>query len=134
MPMASDNDQHEFLLHGEEAELRTRWVSGDVLRLSKRIDGYTVKEVVQRLGETVDLERIPVAEGDSGEIETLPDGSISIPVFEEQLVVEKRLVVRERLIIRKHTVVEHELVEADLKKERIDVEADAEVRARVAEG
>ena len=33
-------------------------------------------------------------DADSGEVETLPDGSISIPVFEEQLVITKRLVVR----------------------------------------
>jgi len=29
---------------------------------------------------------------------------MSIPVFQEQLVVEQRLVVRERIIVRKHTV------------------------------
>ena len=77
------------------------------------------------------------AEADSGEVLTLPDGSLSIPVFEEQIVVTKRLVVRERVVIRKHTVYEEHLVEADLKRERLEVEAegnavvhdDGEVRA-----
>ena len=39
-------------------------------------------------------ERIAAEEGDSGEVELLDDGSVSIPVFEEVLIVTKRLVVR----------------------------------------
>jgi len=38
---------------------------------------------------------------DSGEIEYLDDGSVSIPIIDEELVVYKRLVVRERVIVRK---------------------------------
>jgi uncharacterized protein (TIGR02271 family) len=64
-------------------------------------------------------------------VETLPDGSISIPVFEEQLVVEKRLVVRERVVIRKYRETRQERVEADLRRERVEVDADASVRDRV---
>ena len=30
-------------------------------------------------------EHVPALEGDSGQVETLPDGSMSIPVLEEQL-------------------------------------------------
>jgi uncharacterized protein (TIGR02271 family) len=56
---------------------------------------------------------------------------LSIPVFEEELVVEKRLVVRERIIVRKHTVTEDHRVQADLRRERVEVEADAEVVDRV---
>ena len=71
-----------------------------------------------------DVERAAPREGDSGEVETLPDGSISVPVLEEQLVVEKRMVVRERIIIRKRTVSEEHRVQAELRKERVEVEAD----------
>jgi stress response protein YsnF len=60
-------------------------------------------------------------------VETLPDGSVSIPVFEEQIVVTKRLVVRERVIVRKHTVYEDHVVTADLRRERLEVVADAGV-------
>jgi len=66
--------------------------------------------------EHADLEREAPEEGDSGEVEVLPDGSISIPVFEEELVVEKRLVVRERVIVRKQMVSEDRVVEADLRR------------------
>jgi uncharacterized protein (TIGR02271 family) len=70
------------------------------------------------------VHRVATSDGDSGEVETLPDGSISIPVFEEELVVTKRLVVRERIVVRKETHVRTETVEAELRRERVDVEVD----------
>lgn len=58
---------------------------------------------------------------DSGKVEYLADGSISIPVIDEELVVTKRRVVRERVIIRKHQEVERKRVDAELAKERVEV-------------
>lgn len=58
---------------------------------------------------------------DSGEVETLPDGSISIPILEEELVVTKRVVVRERLIVHKDSEVEHRTIGAELRRERVQV-------------
>lgn len=46
------------------------------------------------------VDRAAAYDQDSGQIETLADGSILIPVFEEQLVITKRLVVKEREIVR----------------------------------
>ena len=82
-----------------------------------------------RAQQHADLDRldVPDAGADSGEVETLPDGSLSIPVFEEQIVVTKRLVVRERVIVRKHTVYEEHVVSAELKRERLDIEVDGDV-------
>ena len=48
--------------------------------------------------------------------------------------VEKRLEVRERIIVRKHTVTEELVAEADLRRERVEVDADPQVRSRVSEG
>jgi uncharacterized protein (TIGR02271 family) len=101
--------------------------------LHKHVDTEHVRQVVDRGVERGDVERAAAQEGDSGEIETLPDGSVSVPVFEEQIVVEKRLVVRERVIIRKSTVIEEHVIEADLRRERIDVEADESVVDRVSD-
>jgi uncharacterized protein (TIGR02271 family) len=86
-----------------------------------------VSELVDRNSEDADVERFPAADGDSGEIETLPDGSVSIPLFEERLVVTKELVVRERIIIRKRTTTEQQRIEADLRRERIEVAAPDEL-------
>ena len=57
---------------------------------------------------------------DSGEIEYLDDGSISIPIIEEELVVMKRLVVRERVIVRKETEVERRRIDVELRRERLE--------------
>jgi hypothetical protein len=63
-------------------------------------------------------------EGDSGEVEVLPDGSVSVPVLEEELVVTKRVVVKERIIVRKQVESETRTVEADLARERVEITED----------
>jgi stress response protein YsnF len=82
---------------------------------------------VPRDTEDVEVERVDPEEEDSGEIETLPDGSISIPILEEELVITKRVVVRERIIVRKRIEKEQVLVEADLRRERVSIVADPDV-------
>ena len=74
--------------------------------------------------EEAPVERVPAGEGDSGEIETLPDGSVSIPVLEEELVVSKRLVVRERIIVHKDVATRVERVETELRRERVELQED----------
>ena len=105
-------------------------VNGHVERLASAVVSKTVeieafKETVPREVEDVYIERSPAADGDSGEIETLADGSVSIPVFEEEIVVTKRLVVRERVIVRKRTSTEPRLIKAELRRERIELAAGA---------
>jgi uncharacterized protein (TIGR02271 family) len=116
-----------------EEELVVGTVSSEAgrVRARKIVDHQRVEQVVPVAVEHASPERVAVAEGDSGQIETLPDGSVSIPVFEEQLIVEKRLVVRERVIIRKHTVYEEQRVTADLARERVEIDADEAVADRV---
>jgi stress response protein YsnF len=43
-------------------------------------------------------------------------------------VVQKRVVPREELVVRKREVQEREVVEADLRRERIDVNRDGDAR------
>ena len=111
-----------------EERLRTGTTTEQIgtARAVKHVDVEQVSTRVERGTEHADTERVEVAdaEADSGQVETLPDGSLSIPVFEEQIVVTKRLVVRERVVIRKHTVYEDEVVTADVKRERLEIEAD----------
>ena len=117
----------------EELDLGTRSVEAGRVQVRKVVDRHHVEDVVPRGVEHAEVERVGTTEGDSGEIETLADGTVSVPVFEEVLVVEKRLVVRERVLIRKHTVTEEHLVEADLRRERVEVEADRAVEGRVVD-
>ncbi len=131
---ASYNDDAAVVRREEELVVGTDAREAGRVGVRKVVDHERASTVVPVGTEHAEMERHPVAEGDSGDVEVLPDGSISIPVFEEELVIEKRLVVLERVIVRKHTVTEERLVEADLRRERVEVEADEEVAARVTGG
>jgi uncharacterized protein (TIGR02271 family) len=131
-------DAPAVVRHEEELAVGTAVQEAGRVGVRKVSESHAVETVVPRGVEHAEVERQDAADSsaDSGEVEVLPDGSLSIPVFEEELVIEKRLVVRERIIVRKHTVTEDRRVEADLRRERVEVEADAEVVDRVtpAEG
>jgi uncharacterized protein (TIGR02271 family) len=119
----------ELVLAEERLTTGTEVEEAGRARVRKTSELHTVSHPVARGSEHADLDRIAVAdaEADSGEVETLPDGSLSIPVFEEQLVVTKRLVVRERVVVRKHTVYEEQVVTADLRREHLAVVAEGDV-------
>jgi len=115
----------EVTVSQERLQVGTERVEVGSARAVKHVDVEQATARVERGTEQAEMERAAVddVDADSGEVETLPDGSISIPVFEEQLVVTKRLVVRERVILRKHTVNEEQVVSAELRRERLEVEA-----------
>ena len=125
-------EQEQSVVRSEE-ELHVGARLGDVGRVlvrklvGTRVDGQDVDLEV----EQAEVETTAAEEGDTGEVLTLPDGSLSVPVFEERVFVEKRMVVRERIVIRKHTVSRTERVEADVRVERVEVTADHEVRDRL---
>lgn len=108
----------------EELRIERGTTEAGRVRAKKHVDVEHVEQVVPRGVEHTEMEREAALPDDSGQVETLPDGSVSIPVFEEQIVVEKRLVVRERVILRKQTITEDHLVEADLRRERVEIETD----------
>jgi uncharacterized protein (TIGR02271 family) len=101
------SDEVGVVRHEEEASVRREEVEVGAVRARKNVETERVEQSVPRHVERVDeLERAAANEGDSGEIEVLPDGSVSIPILEEELVVAKRTVVRERVIVRKRTETE----------------------------
>ena len=122
------SEQAEVTLHEERAHTGTELTESGRVRVRKHVETYPVTETVPRNVEHADTsERVAAVEGDSGEVETLEDGSISIPVFEEVLVVTKRLVVRERVIVRKKTVVDEYTLQTELQREHVTVDGDIEV-------
>lgn len=114
--------------HEQELLLSTTTHEAGMVRLRKAVDSGTVEEVVPRDIEHAEIERVNPGEEDSGEILTLPDGSVSVPVFEEELVITKRVVVRERVIIRKHVTTERDRVKAELQSERVSIETSGDVQ------
>lgn len=115
----------EVTRHEEELRIGTRSETYGSVVLRKTVESRPVSESVPRDVESAESVSSPPLEGDSGEILTLPDGSVSVPVFEEEIVITKRLVVRERIVIRKSRVTEQAIIEAELRQERVDIEADA---------
>jgi uncharacterized protein (TIGR02271 family) len=118
------DEQASVVRHEEEVELGTETYEAGRVRARKRVDTEHVERVEPRSVEYGDVERAEANETDSGEIQTLDDGSISIPLFEERLVVRKELFVRERVIVRKRTETQHHRIEAELRKERVELEGD----------
>ena len=129
MAQHTPDEPAEIVLSEERLEVGTQTEQAGVARIRKSSHLETVQERVERGVEHADTARVPVddAIADSGEVETLPDGSLSIPVFEEEIVVTKRLVVRERVVARKHVVHEEHDVTADLRCGRVEVEAEDDV-------
>jgi uncharacterized protein (TIGR02271 family) len=129
---APSDDESVGVIRSEE-ELRVGRTPEEIgrVRARKVVEHHPIEQLVDRDVERAEVERRPAESGDSGQVETLDDGSISIPVFEEQLVVEKRMVVRERVVIRKYRETHQERVEADLRRERVEVDADPSVQDRV---
>jgi uncharacterized protein (TIGR02271 family) len=121
----ADDAPGEVIRHQEELHIGTRTVGAGSVRAHKEVAIEHVTTEIPRSVEQVEsLDRTGPHEQDSGEIETLEDGSISIPVFEEQLVVTRRTVVKERVIVRKSTVIETQTIEADLRTEHVRLETD----------
>lgn len=123
MDETPDRDR-TLVRHDDELWVGTERVEGDTVRAHKHVETTAYDEVVPRERENAEVERIPAVEGDSGEIETLPDGAVSIPLLEEEIVVTKRTVVRERVIVRKRIVVEEQRVQADLRREHVELDVD----------
>ena len=124
----------ELVRREEEAIITPTPREAGAVRLRKRVDRLLARADISRQLENAMVERKPAEAGDSGQVETLEDGSISIPIFEEEIVVTKRMVVRERLIVRKERRTEHVTVPVELKRERVEIEADPAVRDRVKKG
>jgi len=112
------------VLHEEEATVGKRWEGVGSLHARRVVERGKVRDEFPRDREELVQERVPVSEGDSGEVEILPDGSVSIPLFEEELVITRETVLRERVIIRKENITELQRVQAELKRERVEFDRD----------
>lgn len=123
--------EDELELHEEELRIDTRTYEAGAVRARKTVESRNFDDVVPRDVEDADVERVPSGPGDSGQVETLPDGSISIPLLEEELVVTKRLVVRERIIIRKRITTVQEHVHTELRTEQVQLETEGDAEVEV---
>ena len=115
-------DEDELRVQRSEEELRAgvREREAGQVSVRKRVRTERERLSVPKRHEEVSVERVPVdraaSEGEIGEDE------VSIPVVEEEVVVEKRPVVKEEIRVNKDVVQDEEIVEADVRKEEIDID------------
>jgi uncharacterized protein (TIGR02271 family) len=124
-PGSRDADARRLTRSAEELRIGKKTVQTGEAKVRKHVETEHVSEPVERMREEVHVDRRPVAAGDQRRAD-IRDDEIRVPITEEELVVEKRPVVKEEVVISKDRVKESENVEADLRKERIDVEQAAD--------
>lgn len=105
----------------EELAIGKRAVQTGEVAVHKIVETERVSERVPVTREEVTVERRPVEGGRAAAGEIGAD-EIRVPVREEQVVAEKRAVPKEEIVVRKQAVQDTETVEADLRKERVDVD------------
>jgi uncharacterized protein (TIGR02271 family) len=132
---SSSSLQHvdETRIQRSEEELRvgTRKSEAKAVRVRKRIVTERQRIDVPKTREEVTVERVPVEARDAvGLGAEIGEDEIVVPVTEEEIVVEKRPVVKEEIRIRKDVVREKEVIEADVRKEEIDIDDQTTARDR----
>ncbi len=115
------DDRDEIRVQRQEEELRAGVREREAGQVGVRKTVRTEREsiAVPKKREEVKVDRVPVADGTPGEI---GEDEVSIPVVEEEVVVDKRAVVKEEIRVRKDVVQDEEIVEADVRKEEVDLE------------
>jgi len=109
----------------EELRVGTRQVQAGEVVVGKHVETERVTTPVQRRVEHVRIERRPV--NDATGTAELRDGEIRVPVMEEEVIVEKRPVVKEEIVLTREVATETEQVEADVRRERVDISGDEEL-------
>lgn len=108
--------EEQLIAHKELREVGEVTVRTEIEQLPGRLE-------VDAYREEVSVEHEPVGQVVSERQEPWEeDGTLVVPVYEEQLVVTKRLVLRERLRVRRVGTTERQLFEDTLRRERLVVE------------
>jgi uncharacterized protein (TIGR02271 family) len=122
------DDEMRMTLSEEQLAVGKRDVNRGEVDIHKRVETEHVERDVPLRREDVEIERRPIREGmHAGDRPEITEDEVRIPLHAEEAVVEKRVVPKEELVVRKRETVEHETVEADLRKERADVDRDVDV-------
>lgn len=114
----------EYLtLHEEQLDVEKHQVQAGEAVVRKRVETEHYRQDVPVMHEEVTVERRPVAAGEaiSGEV-TITEDEVRIPLMAEEATAQKRVVATEEIIVKKTRVEGVQPVEAELRKERVDVD------------
>ena len=119
----SEEEATRMVLSEEELAIGKRQVAAGEVDVRKHVETEHVRREVPLRHEEVEVERRPITDGYSATGATIGrDEDIRVPLHAEEAVVEKRVVPKEELVVRKHQVTETETVDADLRRERAEVD------------
>jgi uncharacterized protein (TIGR02271 family) len=119
----TEDEAMRLVLSEEELAIGKRQVAAGEVGVHKYVETERVHEEVQLRHEEVDVQRRPITDGYSAAGATIgQDEDIRIPLHAEEAVVEKRVVPTEEIVVRKREVVETEGVDAELRRERAEVD------------
>jgi uncharacterized protein (TIGR02271 family) len=115
-----------LILSEEQLRVGKRQVQAGEVGLRKTVETEHVRESVPLIREEVTIERRPVSDVNASPNVEITEDQIRIPVMAEEAVVEKRVVAKEEVVARKEARTENQTVEADLRRERLEVDRSAE--------
>lgn len=127
----SEEEATRLILSEEELRVGKREVAAGEVEVTKHVDTHRVHENVALRHDEVEVERRPITDGYAAAAGGATIGQteeIRIPLHSEEAVVEKRVVPTEEVVVRKRTVTENETVEADLRRERAEVNREGAIR------
>jgi uncharacterized protein (TIGR02271 family) len=121
-----DVNAQRLTLSEEELRVGKRTVQAGEVAVQKTVETEHVSQTVPLMREEITIERRPIRAdaASSGDIEIGVD-EIRIPLMAEEAVIEKRVVGTEEVLLSKRQVTEQETVEADLRKERLELNDEA---------
>ena len=114
--------EERMTLSEEQLQVGKRQVQAGEVSLHKTVETEHVREQVPLTREEVTVERRPVSGAEAANARIGEGQDIRVPVMREEAVVEKRAVAKEQVLVRKRAVTESQTVEADLRRERVDVD------------
>jgi uncharacterized protein (TIGR02271 family) len=127
-PAYSTNEEAARVTRSEEELLvGTREVQAGEVVVRKTVETEHVREPVATRTERVHVARRPV-EASANSRPIVEGDEIRVPIMSEEVVVEKRPVMKEEIVITKEAITETSDVEAELRKERVDVDTRDDVR------
>lgn len=109
-------------LSEEEMDVGKERVGAGEVDLRKRVETEHVSRPVTVRHEEVDVERRPITDPMAASGARIEGDEIHIPLTEERAVVEKHVVPKEEIVVTKREVEETQTVEADLRRERLEVD------------
>jgi len=121
-----EDEPVEVVRSEEELTVRRRERRYGGARVRTRVVTERAEEAVPLMADALRVVEVavPDPEADSGQVEETEEG-LSVPVFEERLIVQKRLVVAKRVLLRREQrLLREERVGAELRRQRVQVEID----------